>query len=204
MTRCFEPTEIPFALARPDDHPDRRHLETCVRCRSLALAYEEVLAEGVSPAEAAARLAEMVADPPVGMRAGRRLLWLTAVVAAIAALGLVWVGQTGRFEFHDSDPLHGALLGRDPATGLLAERGPEGLALSWAVDPRAVRAVVVFYDDHMVEMGRIASAGTRLVVMADDPLCSASACRLVRLSGADTVATSAIVLPTNGPLDGGR
>lgn len=196
MTRCFEPTEIPAALARPDDHPDRRHLEDCVRCRSLALAYEEVLAEGVSPAEAAARLAEMVADRPTGMRAGRRLLWLTAVVAAVAALGLLWVGQTGRFEFHDADPLHGALLGRDPSTGLQAERRPEGLALSWAVDPRAVRAVVVFYDGQMVEMGRIASAGTRLFVMADDPLCGAAACRLVRLAGADTVVASAVVLPT--------
>jgi hypothetical protein len=61
--RCLEPDELEGVRALPPDHPRRREVETCPRCRQLLLSYVEFLEDRSAPDTidregAAARLRE--------------------------------------------------------------------------------------------------------------------------------------------------
>lgn len=215
MTRCFEPDEIAAALALPEESAGRRHLDACPRCRNLVLAYYEFREREARGRKDKAPPRDDLRERLEGAFTGRGQvrrpwwrvewplwLWVSALVTILAALVLLLGPQRHRDAL--SPALQGALLGADPRTGMQAEARPEGVAVSWPADPRADKTVVVFYDDRMTELGRIVTSGTRLVVMADDPLARAAACRLLRVAGSDTLGHSAVVVPVREHENRGR
>jgi hypothetical protein len=107
--RCIDIERIGDVLALPGDHPDRRHADSCPRCKSLAVLYREfITAEGLpdSGVEAArpvldARIRKDAAQwmpartpaPPSSRTSGwfvlRRPVLLVAA-AAIFIAGVTW------------------------------------------------------------------------------------------------------------------
>ena len=209
MTRCFEPREIAAALDLVEGDAGRRHLDTCPRCRSLALAYYEFMespdAKDVEFSAADADLQRRLATAFTGRNAEQRPWWRVewpkpvwasaAVALAATAALLLWAdfGDPGR----DLPPGRGSLRGEDPGTGLSVEVGPGGLTAAWPepADADADQAVIIFYDKEMREIGHTSTGGRRLVVGPGDPLAAAAYCQLLRLADGDTVVRSVLVAP---------
>ena len=163
MTRCFEPREIAAALDLVEGDAGRRHLDTCPRCRSLALAYYEFMespdAKDVEFSAADSDLQRRLATAFTGRTGEQRPwwrvewpkpVWASAAVALTAAAVLLLWGDFGG-SGGDLPPGRGSLRGEDPGTGLLVEVGPTGLTASWPepADADADLAVIIFYDETM-------------------------------------------------------
>lgn len=210
MTRCFEPREIAAALDLVEGDAGRRHLDTCPRCRSLALAYYEFMespdATDVEFSAADTDLQRRLARAFIGRDQERRSwwriewpkpVWASAAVALVAVAVLLLWSDFGGSGGGDLPPGRGSLRGEDPGTGLRVEVGPAGLTATWPepADTGADLAVIVFYDERMAEIGHTATGGRFLVVGPGDPLAAAAYCQLLRLADGDTVARSVLVAP---------
>ncbi len=215
MTRCYEPEEIGAVLDLPADDPARRHLDTCPRCRNLALAYyqyvegKDVNGEDMGTVRPDADLQRRLALAFAARNAGNGngngarttrpggtpwVLWLSAAVALAALVILLITGNAVRDGRHGAAG-RGALRGEDPNAGLVAVTGPDGLRLTWRTGRRASTYVIAFYDQDMRRIGWTEVLGGSLQMAPDDPLAAAPYCRMMRVVDGDTVSRSELVAP---------
>ncbi len=206
MTRCFEPREIAAALALPAADPGRHHLDTCPRCRNLAVAYTEFIDESpageMDLAGADAELQRRLARTFTTQSRERRPWWhldlprpiWASAAAVLAVSALVLLGNDlKRPSGGNLPPGPGVLRGADSGSGLLVKGAGGTLLVSWSAGAADDQAVVVFYDTQMRELGRTTTSGTSLTVAAEDPLAAAVYCQLLHLNVGDIIARSAIV-----------
>ena len=104
--KCLETHELEEVLALPEDHPRRRHLRDCARCRALMASYAEFLEPGEQPGarpeDARRDLAAALDDRILGSKEKAGFMdrlfsraWRPALAAA--ALVLIFIGSRALF-----------------------------------------------------------------------------------------------------------
>jgi hypothetical protein len=207
---CIDVEQIGEVAALPEDHPQRRHAQSCPRCRSLVASYQDFLrAEAVagSGVEKARAVLDARIRADAQRWAGARAPassqswwrgWLkpapllaVAAVAAIAAV-MVWNARS---------PEESALRDGDTAAQPFSLQAPrvdaESIHLSWTPMPGADGYQVRIYGPDLSEVYRHpATSQTDIVVPrsalpAGLPPSLDLTWRVYALSGGDQVEASA-------------
>ena len=148
MSHCFEPREIGAVVALPEGDPGRRHLDTCPRCRGLALAYAEFMTPSdagsldirAADAELQRRLAIAQATEArrgrwLGLLRPPRPAWgALAAVLALVAFGLM-AGDLNRLLDGRLPDGTGVVRGDVAEPGLQVMKVDEGLLATWPPPP---------------------------------------------------------------------
>jgi hypothetical protein len=159
---CVDEQELAELLASAEDHPRRKHLDECSRCRARLAAFRAFMDEarvppGANPAEAAARLDEFrrreilgkVLDRPGRGRESEKspfarfLSWHWAAPVAAAALVIAIIGAWQLLENRgpagpEKMLLRGEKSGSSALAPLVAESAGGGaVTLSWTTLPEA-------------------------------------------------------------------
>ncbi len=189
---CFEIEDLERALELPADHPRRRHLEECARCRSLADMLRDFATEAVAPVESGfaavdaslrAEIAEITGVPEalaevepapraaeVPAAPSRKPWWswprLQPALAFASVLVVCAVG-VALWRKNESAPLMRDASGSGAGAFATApERAVAGgLELAWTAEPGADAYRIVFLDGSLREVARTAAlSGTRFVL----------------------------------------
>lgn len=190
---CFEIEDLERALELPADHPRRRHLEECARCRSLADMLRDFATEAVAPVESGfaavdaslrAEIAEITGVPEalaevepapraaeVPAAPSRKPWWsFGAPRPALAFAALLVVASAGVALWRANAP---APVLRDASgTGagafatLPAKAIAGGLELTWFSEPGADAYRVVFLDGSLRDVARTAPSADTSFVLA--------------------------------------
>ncbi len=171
---CISVEELERVLELPGEHPRRRHLDECARCRGLADMLGEFAAEAPAPpgsgfADVDARLRASIAgitgiaeaSPAAPSRPGpvswfRLPRWQPAF--AFAALLVVGFGGAAIWRANAPAPLMRDGAGAQAQSfAALPERAVAGgLELGWSAAPGADGYAVVFLDGSLREIARLA------------------------------------------------
>ena len=174
--KCIETERIAGVLALPDDHPERKHAESCPRCRALVDSYRAFIdaepvegsgleqVRGVLDAHIASEARRWMPDA----RPARAVWWRTLLrPAPLLAAGMVVIAAAWWFT---RSPEESITRGNAPqAQGFVASaaqvRGDGGIELSWTASPGADRYRVRIYgpDLHDLYLSEDVT-GTSLVV----------------------------------------
>ena len=202
---CIEVERIADVEALASDHPTRRHVEECPRCRSLWLSYQTFMAtgpvDGARPDAARLALAEFIRRRATGtlsverpsrftlknLWAGWRPIPLVAAAMIVAVVAVTLFRGGGR----DETPV---LRGDSGVTLTLTD--PARLAdgsvqFSWSAVAEANSYEVRVYGPDLAELARCPAAGTSLVVEAGVLPAGDLTWRVVALRDGDVVETSA-------------
>lgn len=209
--RCIDAERIGDVLALAPDSPERKHVESCPRCRSLAQSYamfmETDAVPGANVADADARLSqwrqnviESAPAPAPKVRPGflRSLLAgfmtrpaLAAAALIVVAAAVVWL----RVDHAPEQRLRGSSPASTEALSLSGARvSPTGsIDLSWSAQPQAQRYEVRIYAEDLTELARYHTAATEFTIPAGDIDTSAHVLlwRVVALANGNEIAVSA-------------
>ena len=205
---CIEVERIADVEALAPDHPSRRHLEECPRCRSLWLSYQTFMAiepvGGARPDAARLALAEFIRRRMAGTLPAQRPTrftlrslwaapWRPIPLAAAAMIVVVAAVVLFRGGGRDEAPV---LRGDSGVTAALTLNDPTRLAdgsiqFSWSAAAEADAYEVRVYGPDLAELARRPATGTSLVVEAGFLPAGELTWRVVALHDGDVIETSA-------------
>ncbi len=214
--RCIRPEDVAAVLELPATHPDRVHVATCPRCRTLVRSYSEFMHPASLPGDAdvdgamatlASRLS-LTIGAPMGARAGEtpaargrtmsRALYAVAAVLAICA-GLL-VARDVVMRSGPRVPAGAPILRGEaaPDTPLSVEATDASGVwnLAWSRPAAADASEIVLYDAALGELARIpvaADTSTTLDLRLRPEAVDAAYARIVFLCGGDVCGRSATV-----------
>jgi len=197
---CIPIEELGRVAALPQDAPERAHLETCARCRSLLAMLAEfesptVSRQGARFADADAQLRATIAglaggDPdsvsepePRESRVRARAPWFgwrlpswprRRLAFAFASLVVVALAGTSLYRTLAHDPqMRAASPGTPQATPFVAAAARQvagGAELSWSAERGADRYRVVFFDASLNEVARLDAGAATTLLLRADAL----------------------------------
>lgn len=207
--RCIEAEQIGDVLEFPDDHPVRRHADTCPRCRSLVASYRSFMDAG--PVEGSdvgrardaldKRIRAAASHWKPAMAPGRSFRWQALLrPAPLLAAGLVVVAAA--VFWTSRGPEEGSLRDSAPEVQSFALNAAEVLPngsihLSWSARTGADQYHVRIYGPDFSEVYRSASTADtsldidRSALPANLPPTLDLTWRVFALSQGDVIATSA-------------